>query len=121
MNNEELQQLQDRVRTLEKVLFDLAHKDRLIISNLLQLMDGRNIQTGLTTGTKIGTATSQKLGFWGVTPVVQPSTVGTTGLISAGAGTAVKDDSTFNGSAGVFAYTIADIVKHLKAVGILKT
>jgi hypothetical protein len=25
-----------------------------------------------TTGTMIGTATTQKLGFWGATPVVQP-------------------------------------------------
>lgn len=29
---------------------------------------------GTTTGTKIGTATSQKLGFWNVTPVVQQAT-----------------------------------------------
>jgi len=28
---------------------------------------------GTTTGTKIGTATTQKLGLWGVTPVVQPA------------------------------------------------
>lgn len=35
--------------------------------------DGTNVIVGSTTGTKIGTATTQKLGFWNVTPVVQPS------------------------------------------------
>lgn len=35
------------------------------------LTDGANIAVGTTTGTKIGTATSQKLGFFGATPVAQ--------------------------------------------------
>ena len=33
----------------------------------------KNIIIGTTTGTKIGTATNQKLGFFNATPVVQPS------------------------------------------------
>jgi hypothetical protein len=37
------------------------------------LDDGANVVMGTGTGTKIGTAVSQKLGFWGVTPVAQPS------------------------------------------------
>jgi len=32
-----------------------------------------NIVTDVTTGTKIGTATTQKLGFWNATPVVRPA------------------------------------------------
>jgi hypothetical protein len=35
--------------------------------------DGVNITFGSTTGTKIGTATTQKLGFFGKTPIVQPT------------------------------------------------
>jgi hypothetical protein len=35
--------------------------------------DGVNIAFGTTTGTKLGTATTQKMGFYGVTPVVQPT------------------------------------------------
>jgi hypothetical protein len=42
-------------------------------SSLLHLADAGNITVGTTTGTKIGTATSQKLGFWNVTPVIQPA------------------------------------------------
>lgn len=37
------------------------------------LTDGVDIAVGSTTGTKIGTATTQKLGFYNATPVVQPS------------------------------------------------
>jgi hypothetical protein len=37
----------------------------------LVFAEGANIQTGTTTGTKIGTTTSEKLGFYNATPVVQ--------------------------------------------------
>jgi hypothetical protein len=39
----------------------------------LSIVD-QNIILGSSTGTKIGTATSQKLGLWNATPVVQPTT-----------------------------------------------
>ncbi len=47
------------------------------------LAEGVDLILGTVTGTKIGTAVGQKLGFWNVTPVVQPahtnqSAVGTT-------------------------------------------
>jgi hypothetical protein len=35
--------------------------------------DGLDIAVGTTNGTKIGTATTQKLGFFGVTPITQPA------------------------------------------------
>ena len=38
-------------------------------------IDGANLAVGTTTGTKIGTATTQKLAFFNATPVVQPSAV----------------------------------------------
>ena len=41
----------------------------------LLLTDARDIAVGTTTGTKIGTATTQKLGFYNKTPVVQPTAV----------------------------------------------
>ena len=37
------------------------------------IADGNNITVGSGTGTQVGTATSQKLGFYGTTPVAQPS------------------------------------------------
>lgn len=39
----------------------------------LQFHDGGNVVINTTTGTKIGTAVGQKIGFWNATPVVQPS------------------------------------------------
>ena len=41
------------------------------------VFDAKNIILGTTTGTKIGTSTSQKIGFWNATPVVQPTAVTT--------------------------------------------
>ena len=58
-------------------------------------------------------------GFFGATPVVQPDTTGTTTGFTAGSGTAVLDDSTFTGDTGTAAYTIGDIVKALKDLGLL--
>lgn len=37
------------------------------------LADGANIAAGTVTGSQLGTAPAQKLGLWGVAPVVQPS------------------------------------------------
>lgn len=39
----------------------------------VSIQDANNIALGSTTGTKFGTATTQKLGLWGVTPVTQPA------------------------------------------------
>lgn len=38
----------------------------------ITLFDGGDIILGTTTGTKIGTGTTQKLAFWNATPVIQP-------------------------------------------------
>lgn len=55
----------------------------------ITLDDAANIVTNATTGTKIGTATSQKIGFWNATPIVQP--------VGAGQGV-VTDSSAGSGS-----------------------
>jgi hypothetical protein len=41
----------------------------------LTVGDANDIAVGTTTGTKIGTATTQKLGFYNASPVVQPAAV----------------------------------------------
>lgn len=81
--------------------------------------DAVNIAVGTTTGTKIGTATSQKIGFYNATPVVQQATTGTSTGFTAGAGTAVNDDSTFTGGTGSTAYRLSDIVLALKNLGLI--
>lgn len=42
-----------------------------VFSRHIQLLDGRNLQLGKTTGTKIGLSSSEKIGLWGTTPVIQ--------------------------------------------------
>lgn len=39
------------------------------------VQDGLNFAVGTTTGTKIGTATTQKIGFFNKTPIVQPAAI----------------------------------------------
>ncbi len=39
----------------------------------LSMDEAKNMAFGTTTGTKIGTGTTQKIGFWNATPVVRPS------------------------------------------------
>ena len=60
------------------------------------------------------------MGFFRATPVGQPSSTGETSGVTAGAGTNITDEATFTGGIGVTAYTISDIVKHLKNLGLLQ-
>jgi hypothetical protein len=82
-------------------------------------MNATTLATDTTTGLKIATATSQRLGFYNSTPVVQPNTTGTTSGFTAGAGSAVDSAATFTGNTGSTAYTIGDIVRALKTLGLL--
>lgn len=43
------------------------------LNDTVTIADAKNIVVGTTTGTKIGTATTQKIGFFNATPVVQPA------------------------------------------------
>jgi hypothetical protein len=73
----------------------------------------KDIIVGTATGTKIGTSTSQKLGFWNKTPIVQPTTSVTGATRVGGGGTTLTDTDTFDG------YTIAKVVAALRNAGFL--
>jgi len=78
------------------------------------IADANDIAVGTTTGTKIGTATSQKIGFYDATPVVQPTTgITEAAFVENSGGTAVNVDSTFGG------YTIQQVVQALQDLGLL--
>lgn len=62
---------------------------------------------------KIGNATTDKIGLWNATPIVQPTTGVAAATFVAGAGTAVNDASTFDG------YTLKQVVKALRNIGAL--
>ena len=75
--------------------------------------DAVNMVFNTTTGTKIGTATTQKIGFWNAAPIVQPTTAVAAATRVGGGGTTVTDTDTFDG------YTIAQVVRALRNTGIL--
>lgn len=52
----------------------------------LTFADGINVVVNTSTGTKIGSAATQKLGFWNATPVVQPSSANQTALTDSTGG-----------------------------------
>lgn len=55
-------------------------------TSLLHLADAGNITFGTTTGTQIGTSTSQKLAHYGSTPVVQPNATTDLGTVLSSLG-----------------------------------
>jgi hypothetical protein len=67
------------------VISDGGVTKKISVSNLVSaalnlsgnktVFEGVNLVLGTTTGTKVGTATAQKLGFYNATPVVQPTAV----------------------------------------------
>lgn len=77
------------------------------------ISDTRNFILATGTGTKIGTATTQKLAFWNAAPIVQPTTAVAAATRVGGGGTTVTDTDTFDG------YTIAQVVKALRNIGLL--
>lgn len=74
---------------------------------------GRNIIANSAGGVKLMTDPSQKLGVWNATPIVQPTTSIGAASFTAGSGTGVNDDSTFDG------YTVGQVVQALRDTGLL--
>ena len=60
------------------ILFNIANTETARFSSTaLAMADAKDISVGTTTGTKIGTGTTQKLGFWNAAPVAQKTGYGT--------------------------------------------
>jgi len=97
-------------KIIREELSSLIKTDRYTFQKHLQLFDGRNIQTGRTNGTKIGTeggATGQKIGFFNKMPVTQGA------AISDPTGGVTADD--------VARDRITKILDRLQAIGIITT
>lgn len=111
---------QEQIRQIiREELGTLIKNDRFVFEKIIEILDDRNIHLGKSVGTKIGTETTQKLGFWNSTPIVQHSSTGESAGFTAGAGTTVTHLSTFTGNVGSTAYTIGDVIKALKNSGFI--
>lgn len=62
-----------------------------------------------------------RLGFFDARPSSQPGASGTTSGFTRGAGQTVDSASTFTGGVGTAAYTVGDIVKALKTLGVISS
>ncbi len=67
------------------------------------MTDGANVVLGSTTGTKIGTATTQKLGFYNATPVVQALGTADMGTVLSDVG--LRATGTYPITAGAASFT----------------
>lgn len=86
-------------------------------SNSIELAEGIDFSIGNTTGTIIATATTQKLAFWGTTPVVQPAHIADpTG--SAGVGSDTVDLNVLNTTLSDLQSAVASINAMLAATGL---
>lgn len=65
------------IEIIDRRLAYILKHDKVVFSELVQFLDGRNVQVGRGTGTSIGTAADQKLSVYGETPVVQASAIST--------------------------------------------
>jgi hypothetical protein len=93
--------------------------EKVVFGKDLDISGDHDLIVGTSTGTKIGTAATQKIGFFNATPVVQQNTTGTTTGTTGGSGTALHANATITGGVGSTAYTVGDIVKALKTLGLL--
>lgn len=64
-----------------------ATSGSIVFGGGITLPDAGDVVVNTTTGTKIGTATSQKLGLWNVTPIIQPAGAGQAAITDATGGT----------------------------------
>jgi hypothetical protein len=80
---------------------------------------GATLVSDAGTGFQIATATTQKLGFFGLSPVVQGAASTNSATGAAGGSTGVSIDTTFTGGSGATAYTVGGIVLRLKQFGLL--
>jgi hypothetical protein len=83
-----------------------THADRTIHQKDIQILDARYIQVGRTNGTMIGTASEQKIGLYGTTPVAKQGAI----TAPTGAGTSGVDSPART--------AINAIINTLKAIGI---
>lgn len=110
-----VQQVHDNSAATTRDVFriDPSQAAQLDVLGVLNLTDGSNIPVGTTNGTQLATATDQKLGLWGTTPITQPDTSHGASSFTQNSGTTVNDASTFNG------YTLKQIAQALDDLGVL--
>lgn len=85
------------------------------------ISDGANVSLGSTAGTKLGTATTQKLGFWNATPVVRQTSAALTNNVTAGGSSDIianyTDLSVYANDAAAIRNDIYQLARKIKEIG----
>jgi hypothetical protein len=103
------------VNTILNAVFGTAHGNGTNYGGYFRAYGGTSnhalyVQDG---DMRFGATTTNKIGFWNKTPILQPTTAVAAGTFVVGVGTAVTDASTFDG------YTLGQIARALRNMGIL--
>lgn len=92
-----------------------------IAPTALTLADAVNFVFNTTTGSKIGTATSQKIGFWNATPVIQQTSAALTNNVTSGGTNDIianyTDLTVYANDAATIRDDIYQLARKLKEVG----
>ena len=88
----------------------------------LTMADAANIVVNTTTGTKIGTATSQKLGLWNATPIIQPASANQAAmsLDLDVVGSDLVDAAAVNANFGAIETLVNQLRSDLVSLGVIK-
>jgi len=114
----ENEELKEQVELLNLRNAQLEKSDRYTFEKKLQLLDGRDIQLGRNTGTKLGTSPSEKLGLYNKTPVVQGSAIADASVSSvSGSG----DDGTINSNFSEIETKVNSLIARLEDLGVIST
>jgi oligoribonuclease NrnB/cAMP/cGMP phosphodiesterase (DHH superfamily) len=69
LNEEQVRQI------IKEEMAKIFHSEKYHFSRDIQIANGRNIETGVSVGTMIGTSTSQKVGLYGKAPVARQAAI----------------------------------------------
>ena len=115
MNEEQIRQI------IKEELSKFDFSDRFIIYKLMQFLDGRDVILGTSSGSKFGTASTQKIGFLGTAPVSQQTSAAnlTNNVTAGGTNDTIAnftDLSTYANDAAAIRNDIYQLSRKLKQV-----
>lgn len=91
---------------IREELSGLIKSDRYTIQKDIQMFDGRNFQLAKGTGTIIGTEATQKLAFYGETPVTQGTAIANISPVGSDSDGSCRD-------------RLNDVINRLVALGLI--
>ena len=94
--------------------------ERLLFQKDIIILDGRTIKVGANTGTKFGTATTEKIGFHNATPVAQRSGAAQDAVATTGATNTTPYGYSTSGQANAIVTLVNELRAALVAKGLIK-